>query len=465
MRDQVLRYIRRCGLMKAGDRVLVAVSGGADSVALLRVLLELRSELGIVFGVAHFNHGLRGENSDADEHFVAEVAKRHELDFFVEGVRVAEHAAAERMGLESAGRELRYEWLTRVAAERRFDVVATAHTLDDQAETVLMKFLRGAGSRGLAGIYPVMKRGPNKEIRFVRPLLSTTRAEIETYLESLEQDWREDESNLDRRFLRNRVRHELLPLLEREYNPNLRQALSNAAEISRGEEVYWGYKTWKMLGRLQVGRHRMTVAGFPALESVQRRVLRRFLDAAGIVVEFQHVEHLRLCALGELRKTELPGGWQAEREGEHLVLRPSAEECAATGYQHIVPVSGVVELTEIGYMLRIVPVPAVFAEEADPGTLLRADLIGGEVCVRNWRPGDRYHAAYSGREHKLKTLFADWRIPALQRALWPVMLKGTDIVWLRDLPVADAYCWRPGDGDALRVECFPISARLISAVT
>ncbi len=128
MRDQVLRYIRRSELLKAGDRVLVAVSGGADSVALLRVLLELRTDLGIVLAVAHFNHELRGEDSDADEHFVADLAMRHELLFLLAHGPVAEHAAAERMGLESAGRELRYEWLTKVALEHRFDAVATAHT-------------------------------------------------------------------------------------------------------------------------------------------------------------------------------------------------------------------------------------------------------------------------------------------------------------------------------------------------
>src|SRR5271166_3769391 len=225
--------------MRAGDRVAVAVSGGADSVALLRVLRELRSELGLVLAVAHVNHGLRGEQSDADEAVVAELAKEHGMEHFAGRADVRNHASISKISIEAAGRELRYRWFALLAREQRFDSIATGHTLDDQAETVLLKFLRGAGTRGRAGIYPQMFRGAERKIRFVRPLLCVTRDEVETYLTSLSQGWREDESNLDHRFARNRVRHELLPLLEREYNPNIRQVLSDTAEVSRAEEKYW----------------------------------------------------------------------------------------------------------------------------------------------------------------------------------------------------------------------------------
>ncbi len=456
MRDLVLRYIRRCGLTKPGDRVLMAVSGGADSVALLRVMLELRSELGVVVAVAHFNHGLRSENSDVDEHFVADLAKRHELQFLVERGQVADYATAERMGLESAGRELRYQWLARVAGEHRFDAVATAHTADDQAETVLMKFLRGAGSRGLAGIYPEIFRGDEKKIHFVRPLLSTTRAEVESYLESLDQGWREDESNLDRRFLRNRVRHELLPLLEREYNSNIRQRLNERAEISRAEEAYWEEVVNEALKKVRAGESQLSLGEFGELAvAVQGRVLKRLLEEHKIACDSQHIEAVRRSALGEVSRVELPGEWVACREADWLRLQHRRNETPRAGYSYELAVPGEVGLAEIGCTLRVVPVPAAFAAEAEPGMLLRADSIGSEVWVRNWRPGDRYHVAYMGKAHKLKELFLQWRIPASERGPWPVMLKGMDIVWVRDLPVADAYCWRQGDGDALRVECVP----------
>jgi tRNA(Ile)-lysidine synthase len=454
MRDEVLRYIRRFELMKAGDRVLVAVSGGADSVALLRLLQELRSELGIVLAVAHFNHGLRGENSDADEAFVVGLARQWALDFFVGREAVADYAEAERMSVESAGRKLRYAWMSRVAAEQRFDSVATGHTLDDQAETVLMKFLRGAGSRGFAGIYPEMFRGDKKKVRFVRLLLGTTRAEVEAYLVSIHQPWREDESNLDHRFRRNRVRHELLPLLEREYNPNLRAILSDTGELNRAEEEYWSEVVGPILARLRAGVNTLRLCEFASLNvALQRRLLRAFLQDSRIPAYFQHIERLRDCALGETNREELPEGWSALHQGACLVLKRAETTEPLNDYEYKLPVPGEVIIREVGCVLRAIPVTAAFALEAQPGTLLNADAVGPELHVRNWQPGDRFHPAYCGSEEKLKRLFSEYKIPADARPLWPVVLKQEEIIWVKGMPVADAYCWREGDGDAVEVVC------------
>jgi tRNA(Ile)-lysidine synthetase-like protein len=159
--------------------------------------------------------------------------------------------------------------------------------------------------------------------------------------------------------------------------------------------------------------------------------------------------------LGQLSRVELPGNWVACRQADCLALQHPDDTPPKLGYFYEIAVPGQINLPEIGCTLRIVPVPAAFAGEAELGTLLRADSTGSELCVRNWRPGDRFHVSYMGKEHKLKELFLEWNIPASERPLWPVILKGTDIVWVRDLSVADAYCWRPGDGDALKVECIP----------
>lgn len=318
MRERVLRYIRERVLLRAGDRVAVAVSGGADSVALLRLLLELRLELGIVLVVAHFNHELRGEQSAADEAFVAELANEHGLQFFAGRGNARDHASARKLSIEAAGRELRYQWFTQVAQQHGLNAMATAHTRDDQAETVLLKFLRGAGTRGLAGIYPILGRDG---FRIVRPLLCVSHAEVEAYLSSIGQVWREDESNLDHRFLRNRIRHALLPLLEREYNPRLRHILSDVAKLSQAEQQYWNDL---------VARHLMTnpsgellLAGFADLPvALQRRVLKSFAEAqGGAALDFAHVEKLRRCALGELRKAELPGDRIAMRANGTLQIR------------------------------------------------------------------------------------------------------------------------------------------------
>jgi tRNA(Ile)-lysidine synthase len=452
VRSAVLHYIRERALIRAGDRVCVAVSGGADSVALLRVLMELRAELGIVLAIAHFNHQLRGDDSEADEAFVADLARQQGLDFYVGGANVREHALNSKLSVEAAGRELRYQWLTRLAEEQRFDFVATAHTLDDQAETVLLKFLRGAGTRGLAGIYPQLFADAHKKIRIVRPLLCVTRDKVETYLSLLGQSWREDESNLDHRFARNRVRHELLPLLERDYNRNIRQVLSDAAELAHAEEQYWQAlveSEWE--ARMQ-GR-RLNLHRFEELPlALQRRLLRRFAEAEGLALDFEHVELMLRCARGELPKTGLPGERVVLRRGECLELSAPIPKPVLAAYAYSLPVPGEVHISEICLTLRTTLVPEELARKStDADDLLSADMLPTELTVRNWCHGDRFWPVHTGSEEKLKRLFAEKHIPAEQRPTWPVALQGKQIVWVRGFPVARALAWNR-TGDAVKID-------------
>jgi tRNA(Ile)-lysidine synthase len=451
VREKVLRYIREQGLLRAGDRVAAAVSGGADSVALLRVLIDLDGELGIVLAVAHFNHGLRGEASDGDEAFVAELAKAQGLEFCVARGDVRDYASASGLSIEAAGRELRYEWFAQLAREQRFDRIATAHTCDDQAETALLKFLRGAATRGLAGIYPIKTLAAEaRPVCVVRPLLPISRSEVETYLSGIGQSWREDESNLDRRFVRNRVRHELLPLLEREYNPNLRRLLADMAEVARGEEEYWR----ELVGREASARTsagRFSVAGFAELPvALQRRLLKRWVEDAGIGADFEHIEKLRHCALGERLRAELPGGHIARREASALELRGPARE-PVPAYQYVLPIPGEVQIAELGRTVRATVLAEEFARETATEKLLDAELVGAELRVRNWCAGDRYWPAHSRAEEKLKRLFAEKHVPAEQRASWPVALHDSEIVWVTDFPVAHSHQWR-GQGAAVMIE-------------
>ena len=453
VRSKVLHYIRERGLMRAGDRVAVAVSGGADSVVLLRILLELRSELGIVLAVAHFNHQLRGDGSQADEAFVVDLARQHGLEFSAGRADVREHAVNSKQSVEAAGRELRYRWLRQLAEEQRFDSIATAHTLNDQAETVLLKILRGAGTRGLAGIYPELFTDAQKKIRIVRPLLCVTRDEVEGYLSAAGQSWREDESNLDHRIARNRVRHELLPLLAREYNPNIRQVLSDTADLSRAEEEYWQALVERELVSRMQQPQQFSLENFAKLPlALQRRLLRRFAETEGLALDFEHVELLLRCARGELPKTELAGGWTAARRGECLELRAPGREPASVGYEYTLPIPGEVQLAEVGLTVRAMILREQFVKEtSEPDNLLSAELLGTKLTIRNWRPGDRFWPLHTSSEEKLKRLFAEKHIPAEQRPSWPVALSGVRIVWVRGFPVARAFAWN-GKGDAVQIE-------------
>ena len=462
MRDQVLHHIRDRKLLKPGSRVAIAVSGGADSVALLRVLLDLREELGIVLFVAHFNHQLRGDDSDADERFVADLVAKHDLPFYAGRADVREHAAAHKLSLEHAARELRYRWLTELAQEQGMNTIATAHTSDDQAETVLMKFLRGAGTRGLAGIHSVLKRDG---IRIIRPLLETPRAEVESYLTACGQPWRDDHTNQDTQFTRNRIRHELLPLLQRDYNPNLRELLSEAAEVAVAEEEYWQQLAESFLDRWYEQPGRLLLYKFFCFPcgllvesaAMQRRVLKCFLESRSLATDFNHVEMVRRCALGETLAAGLPGGWLAKREGDYLELIPPPEPTAGQlqGYEYFLPTPGKLLIPELNLTLQATVIPELVAATEPPRSLLGPFRFGGHLTVRNWQPGDRFRPAHSGSEKKLKELFADKHIPSAQRPLWPVALSGSRIVWVRGFGIAHDFGWRPGSGDALRIEASP----------
>jgi tRNA(Ile)-lysidine synthase len=456
MRDKVLHYIRERKLLKPGDRAAVAVSGGADSVALLRVLLELRDQLGVVLHVAHFNHQLRGEESDADERFVAELARQHELSYFSDRADVRAYAENNNLSLEHAARALRYQWLTELACSERLDSIATAHNADDQAETVLMKFLRGAGTRGLAGIYPVLEIG---DVPVIRPLLQTPRLAIEHYLRDLNQPWCEDHTNLDTQHTRNRIRHELLPLLEREYNPSVRKVLNETAEIARGEEEFWQTLGF---GCLQSRAHsqELTVGDLDQVQfplAAQRRLFKNFLESNDIAANFHHIEGLRQCANGEVPSINLPGGWRARLENGllQLILPEAIAQASKMGYECSLRIGGACSVPQTGLTLRATLIPAESAAHEPPGTLLRLGRLG-RLTVRNWRPGDRFRAAYSGGEEKLKRLFAEKKIPADQRKHWPVVLnKDQQIVWVRGFPVAHEFAWTSGPLDALRIEITP----------
>lgn len=351
------------GFFHPGDRVGVAVSGGADSVALLCALHAAnrrdRNALGIGLSVVHVHHGIRGIAADEDESFVEELAARLELPLHLRNADAPGRAEVEKETLEEAARNIRYGYFRELISSGELDVVPTAHTLEDQAETVLMKLLRGAWTEGLSGIYPVLEvLAGGRAGRVVRPMLAVRRAEVEAYLQSLGQTWRDDATNTDLAHTRNRVRHELMPAL-REFNPNVQGALAHVAELAREEEARWKRELARIVPQVVLpgrpvrggGRAVSTLAEEAAvameLESLRRmdvalrrRVLRAAAAQLGCQPGFEHTERLMaLCGSSsapEARATggriggrigrglDLPGGLRAERTARELQLSRTA---------------------------------------------------------------------------------------------------------------------------------------------
>jgi len=316
--QQIRRTVLRHGLCPPGTRVLVGVSGGSDSVALLRALLELaRTSEYSVAGVAHFNHRLRA-TAARDEAFCRDLAGALGLPFVAEGADVGAYAAAEGCSLEDGARRLRYDFLDRAAREAGADRVAVGHTLDDQAETVLLKLMRGAGPSGLAGVYP--KKGA-----VIRPLLEVSRSELRAWLASLGQPWMEDETNDDVSNPRNRVRHRVLPELDAAYGGSTRAAIARSAEVAR-EDGQWldelaagCYRAVATVGQDCLQLDVVALAAEPP--AVQRRVLWHAMRtrAGGREISLEHVEQGLSVLRGYSRAADVPGSrW--ELRGANLVL-------------------------------------------------------------------------------------------------------------------------------------------------
>ena len=508
--------------LRPGMRVAVAVSGGADSIALLRALALESARLGVVLSVAHMHHGIRGQDADRDAAFVAEVSGAIGLGLHRRDVDTPAVARAAGVGLEEAARSLRYSWFAELLGSGtgssigsgtgsaidlgRVDAVATAHTLNDQAETVLLKLLRGAWTEGLSGIYPVLKahevtleitsevsyevtpdvtqsappaapsadersasrkiappptRGPAPAARglsvpglrlpgiIVRPLLAASRTEIVGWLESIGQSWREDASNADLAFTRNRIRHELLPGLAT-YNPRIVHQLARVAEIAREEDAYWQAEVARLLPGLLLpgravrggGRTSSTLPGERALSieverlralhpALVRRLLRGAAKELGVPLDFDQTA--RLVALLEQRpgsapkREELTGELRAERTPRELRLVFSARSASAGSS------SSGDELPQISRLS--IPVPG---EGEGFGVRIRLSLADGgatpdKAILRAAAPTERVQLRYSrGAPKKIKEVLERMGIPAADRAGWPVLEWQGEIVWCRN---------------------------------
>ena len=435
-------------------RLGVALSGGADSVALLRALAARSQELGLVLHAAHLHHGLRGEEADGDLDFCRELAAKLEIPFHEAHVDTAQEARADaKTGkpaetIEEAARRLRYAWFRQLTASGEVDAVVTAHTLDDQAETVLAKFLRGAWTEGLAGISPKFENPEGGLI--LRPLLATKRSEIEAYLNALGQPWREDSTNRHLTFTRNRIRHELLPLLEG-WNPRLREHLKQMAELAHDEEAWWQAELARLTPQLILpgkparGGGRAGSEGL-AIEvnrlaalapAVQRRLVRHAAQQFDAALDFAATEAVRSLALeGRAgQRLALPQGLSAERTARELRLS-LAPETAAKGKsaeapepRYTVTIPGTIDAPEFGVRLRIELSDKQVAEKFNVGS----DNLQRTATLRNWKPGDRVRLRHSSGLRKVKEVLERKHVTGTERAIWPVLEAGGRVVWMKDV--------------------------------
>jgi tRNA(Ile)-lysidine synthase len=433
-------------LLSPGDRVLVAVSGGPDSVALLDVLSELRDELGLYLEVAHLQHGIRGEEANEDARFVAALAESLNVAFHVKDVSIPEiKKSAGKGNLEALAREERYRFFTALAQERNLNKIATAHTLDDQAETVLMWFLRGCGTKGLAGMSPLHDRacrdaGSVPAPALIRPLLGVSKAEILDYLEERQRSYRVDKTNQDPALLRNWIRLELLPHIAERIDSHWPQRLARQAALLRDEDIFMDRLARIELDKLRASTgldRKLLACQDPAL---QRRILRLWIaENRGHLrgLDFSHIEQLLdMAARGAPNaRLSIPGGWELANVYESVRLEKRSRTPKDARYSYSFRAGEVLHIPEAGIALasKRISVPPAAAPCMPVGldeALFDVALLSENLTVRNFCPGDRYQPLGMKGHKKVKDLFIEKKAPLSVRSVLPLFSMGDEILWV-----------------------------------
>jgi tRNA(Ile)-lysidine synthase len=440
-------------LLKPGPAVLVAVSGGLDSMVLLHSLHELSSRHRWKLTVAHFNHQLRGRSSDADERLVRRTAATLKLPFVAGRIDVKGFAQKSKLSIEMAARKLRHEFFARAARERKIRVIALAHHADDQVELFFLRVLRGAGGEGLAGMKWRSPSPVDAKIMLLRPLLDTTKEELRRFARKNKVRFREDATNARLEMPRNRVRNELLPLLRRRYQPALTRTVLRLMEIVGAEADLIGEtaRQWlKKTGRDgPPGRPRTPRRGVPTFKdlpvAVQRRVLQLQLSEIGVPAVFGLIESLR-----QSTDVQVNLGPQLSilRDATGMVSLPLAPPSGFSTNETVINLAGRAGDVEfdgmrLGWRLEA---GANFARPHGRKACesFDADKVGGNITLRHWRPGDRFQPIGLRSSVKLQDLFTNRKIPRTRRrALMVAAAENREIFWVEGLRISENFKLTP----------------------
>jgi tRNA(Ile)-lysidine synthase len=446
-------YCRRRRLLDERDKVIVAVSGGVDSVVLLDLLVRERSNLGLELIVAHFNHQLRGDESAADEAFVAERARQHGLEAYIERAHTAEIARQRGMGIQEAARQLRYAFFEQLLTSSGFTCIATAHNADDNAETILMNLFRGSGVPGLAGI-PVYRH----DTRVVRPLLFAPRAEIEDYASAEGITHRDDSSNATDHYTRNLIRHRILPVVREHINPSVATTLHRSAELFRELESFLSAHARRSMDFVvtrsdgeEVHLSIQRLRSHPVL--VQQYIILQTVED----IAHRRLEHDTVTAV--LGLTEgLTGTWiqvserhVVFRDREALVFRTTQ---AFRDFRLVVQTNQRYRLGEFSFATELLdrhPGAAILANGAE---YVDADrLRARELVLRTWREGDAFVPLGMKTKKKISDFFVDAKIPLFDKRSYPVLeTRDGDIVWLCGQRIDDRFKVTEATRRVLRME-------------
>lgn len=444
--DKVKQTIQKHHLISREEKILIAFSGGVDSTALLHLLRELQEEWPITLALGHFNHKLR-QNAEKDELFIRNMAKKLGLSLYVSSEDVRAYAGKYKLNIEEAGRNLRYGFLKDTAKKFGFSKIATGHNKNDQAETFFMRLFRGSGLSGLSGIYPVVDN------LIIRPLLTITREEIMDYLTGIKVEFQEDESNSDSRFLRNKIRSELLPYIQKEFDPHLISRIGKVSALFQEEELVLN-ELVKKETRKAIQRKKDSIfldlnilSTLPV--GLARRMVRKFItEIKGDLrnISFEDIESV--LGLAEGKEFPLTKNCFLRREQNRLFCLQADQKVLSYELFWTGKKSLVIKDLDMSFFGRELPgVPDGWTFNNFDGACLDLQKLQFPLTVRSRLEGDRYQPFGSPGRKKLKEIMRAKRIPLQERDKRPVFLSAGEIVWIYGLPIAEKFKTSPETKD------------------
>ncbi|MFP4531371.1 MAG: tRNA lysidine(34) synthetase TilS [Desulfobacterales bacterium] len=456
-------------MIDSRDKVLIGVSGGPDSICLWHALMALADQLNIRIGVAHLNHGLRGPASDEDAGFVRETAKHYNTPFFYQKVNIRDLANKYKRSLEEAGRMARYDFFQETAAAHGFDKIALGHHRDDNAEQVLMNVLRGAGLDGLAGIPPARDQ-------IIRPLIRVCRQDILAYLAENRVAYVTDQTNADPLFLRNKIRHHLMPYLKKEFNPNLPDSLNRLSKICRSETDWLKELAIQALNQASIYQDKTELAlSISSLKGGHRAHLRRMMRA-GIKTVKGDLRRIRMAQIdaavdliynaSEMAWSDLSDRIRVEKKGDQLIIRQVSGNLRTDrpgppmpAYQYHIQATDLPLDLWIPEIQKRITISAPYEADGlnidDPAPAVAVfdlDRLRFPLIIRNPGPGDRFVPLGMRGSQKLKDYFINSKVPQPDRRFYPVLATEHKIIWLAGHRIAEAAKVTPASKRLVKAE-------------
>lgn len=457
-------------MLKPNDSVVIGVSGGPDSVALLHVLFLIASRFSLKLGVAHLNHCLRRNDSDKDAQFVEILAKKYDLPCYTHKKDVRKYQIENKLSLEEAARRVRYTFLNNVANTMKYNKIAVGHHSDDNAELILMNLFRGSGTQGLSGIPPV------RDHKIIRPLIKLNRSEIIDFLSQNKLEYVSDASNTDTKYLRNRVRHDLIPLLKTAYNPNISETLNRLSLIIRSEEEWLGDVVHPFYEKTVIDvQENYIILSVSVLNryhpALQRRIIRMTIEKIkGNLRRIRFVNIHSVIGLLEKRsaygKVDLPDRIRIQRDRDALyvfkekrMLRDVGEKYSHSGtftFEYQIEKLESVFIREIGVNIKLTEMRMEkvfdYRYAGQHAGFFDKDTVSFPMVIRNFRPGDAFKPLGVGGTQKLKKFFIDKKVPRCERLKCPILLSRGKIIWVIGHRIDESVKVMPSTRNVLKVE-------------